>query len=203
MTLNPKLIISQYYDSLVNQIDIHTEELINKTPETHEISSDLLKPGKEAYHEMSPDFFVKPDYFAPTFEVDSYSDPYTDKYTHSSTADEHCDQTFNKPASSIKLRAHFESIRREMIDELRRAERQAMDDCETLIRKDLNWKASKSRCVVDEIKEQLFERKFYLIVRVDRVNLEAFEAVANRSWFKIYLFELDFYLDGESQEFLM
>ena len=33
--VNPKLIISQYYDSLINLIDIHTEELLDKYDENH------------------------------------------------------------------------------------------------------------------------------------------------------------------------
>lgn len=194
MTLNPKLIISQYYDSLVNQIDIHTEELLEKVSETHQISSDIFKPGK-TYHEMSNDFFVRPDNFVPTYQIDSYTDPYSDKYTYNVSANPLADSV-----KSIKIREYCQSIRTEMIDELRRAETQTMEYYES-IRKDIKSIKRENR-TVEKLKKQLFANKYFFIIRVDRIRLEAFEAVANRSWFKIYLFELNFYLDQESQEFL-
>lgn len=44
--MNPKLIISQYYDSLINLIHIHTEEILDIYDENHilEIPNRLSNP---------------------------------------------------------------------------------------------------------------------------------------------------------------
>lgn len=191
MASNPKLLISHYYDSLVNLIDVHTEELLEKVSDTHELSSDSFNLVKN-YHEMSNEFFVKPDNFVPTYGVDSYVDPYTDTYNNKLALN-----PLELSKTPIKIRDYLQSIRTRMIDELRRSETQTMELYEA-IRKDETYDITSA----ENLKNQLFSKKFYLIVKVDRIRLEAFETVANRSWFKIYLVELDFYLDMESQEFL-
>ena len=38
--MNPKLVISEYFDSLINLIDIHTEEELEKSNETDLIVND-------------------------------------------------------------------------------------------------------------------------------------------------------------------
>ena len=40
--MNPKLLISNYFDSLVNLIDIHTEEQLLKSSETDLITNKLV-----------------------------------------------------------------------------------------------------------------------------------------------------------------
>lgn len=195
MALNPKLLVSHYYDSLVNLIDVHTEELLEKVSDTHELSSDSFNLVKN-YHEMSNEFFVKPDNFVPTYGVDSYVDPYVDTYNNKLALNPF--ESVSK--TSIKIRDYLQSIRARMIDQLRRAETQTMELYEAIRKDETSTKYDVTSA--ENLRKQLFSNKFYLIVKVDRIRLEAFETVANRSWFKIYLVELDFYLDRESQEFL-
>ena len=49
--MNPKLIISNYFDSLINQIDIHTEEVLEKTKENALILTD--KPFKYEFESIT------------------------------------------------------------------------------------------------------------------------------------------------------
>ena len=170
--MNPKLIISNYFDSLVNRIDIHTEEQLKKTKET-----DLIAIEKPFTYKES-----QLKYFRFLSEYDLSNQP-----------------SRQIPTGSIKVLDYLNETRDKLIAVVNAAQGEAIKRCDdirdelNLISKDVT-KTKEQRD--EEIKGKVFANKFLGLVQIDQIFI-----YENQSPFKLYLVNLDYYM-GQHEQFL-
>lgn len=194
--VNPKLIISEYYDYLVNQIDIYTEELLEKYNE-----NDLLQEPLDIYAEHKEcqqlrefkESLFRP-YNLPVIDNCVWlSDPYKEDY-------EITDMRSAKFTPEVtKTRDYINQTRDEMIQALDNAKAATFAFYET-IKEDLKpdeMQGTREE-IVNQLKGCLFANKYSCIIRIDWIQIdeEWNDGDDNSSIFKLYLFIFDFYINN-------
>ena len=206
--VNPKLIISQYYDSLINLIDIHTEELLDIYDE-----NDLLEMPEDVYCTSRSEQKVlqaKERELIPgatnswrlpqTYEVDSIRDPY--KLNFSELFD-NLKSNYEFCPSRTKTRDYLNKTREKMIGELEKAQAHTFAYYESIKDKlKLDERQGSREEVIDQIKSDLFATKFPCLIRVDRIHILGQDIEENPSLFKLYLFMFDFYINKQDMNLI-
>lgn len=144
---NPKLLITDHYDSIIQQVDIYTEELLAKYTE-----NDLL-PKEEV------NSFDKHKKTSP-YNIDGYKDPYESKYEYDMSKLCRIDVT----PGITRFRDYLELIRSKSIEELKMAEKETLDNYELnkhLYKYDRETLTSER---VEEMKRNLFKDKFCFVI---------------------------------------
>lgn len=196
---NPKLIISQYFDSLIRNIDIYTEEQLAKHTE-HELLQLPLNElaqnrynnpegGKQKQKNESDDLdltSIEEDILA----YGSYDNLFPYKMPEFDFKINTQSELSNE-FKSMKIVEYLNQARDEMLDELGKVQEEIFRRFEAT--KSLIPKRSESSSDAEwreTVKEKVFAEKFTFIVE-------------NRnSKFNFYLFVLDFYLNKKDREIL-
>ena len=170
----PKLLITDHYDKLIQQVDIYIEELLEKYNE-----NDLLPEDNEEIsllEHTSNDFYDK----------DEYKDPYESKYEYEMSK-------LDVTPGATRIRDYLELIRSKSIEELKKAEKETLDSYE--INK-LLYKYDRVNLTVDrveEMKRNIFKDKFCFMLQFNKPDIRLL---------KNYLIIIDFYIDNEDFNFI-
>lgn len=188
---NPKLIIIQYYDRLINFIDIHTEELLQKYSET-----DLLEESS-----TSSDVDNGDRKFEWVLFDNEELKPY--KVWHKSysiTIDYDIEPSSLKTLSTFtygsnRMCDYLNATRYEMIKYLQDAQKKTMQDFE-LIKNDLKLGKDESESTDEDdlVMSRLFANRYHFVVKICE-NKENKSKIHKYSPFKLLIVDLDFYLD--------
>lgn len=203
----PKLVISKYFDSLTRNIDIYTEELLDRFPDNHLSQKPEQQPKNEHHKPETKRTRPRP----PLSESDSkrlektlgndcfhiYED-LGEKYNVEDNKNR-----FEETRKEINTREYINSRRDEMLRELERAEREAFVSYERIKSKlKTNKKLaieSSSGCYEDkrdELMSQVLadEYVFVLGLKSSRTRGDSFEP------YKLFLVVLDFYLNRNERQ---
>lgn len=209
--VNPKLIISQYYDSLINHIDIHTEKLLESYKE-----NDLLEKPEEKKTMIK----IKRDpCYRKLFEFSPQEEVVKDKFTFARIRDPYQDNFYEglkeprpkKPNSEFvpnKTKTHYflNKTRDEMIDKIMKAQDHTFTYYETIKDKlKLEERQGSREEVIDQLKSELFATKFLCLFEINyycSMGIGYFHADTNPSIFQLYLFSFDFYISKQDMNIL-
>lgn len=177
---NPKRLIVEYFDSLINKVDIYVEEMLETTTDEDEIIVD-----KDCDNESLNDSFTS----VTSYDIENELDE------HTCIRDENWNPFIfkNKFGHQIRSSIEFESesklldyynrSRDEMIRQLNEIQAEVLRQFEA-VHKDLNLNENS----YDDVKEKVFATKFPIIIKIER-------SIPNHErLFKLYLVVLDFYL---------
>lgn len=205
LSRHPKLIILDYYQFLINEIDIYTQEqlerytddrLLTKTqPESTRIQQQTFDAAKFRIESVSYEGASWDESFR-----DSYSEEYECKQSESVYA-----------PNKIKMCDYLNSIRDEMIVQIRRVEAENLEHYEaiksSLVKVDQDASGKLYQKQVECLKKKLFEKKFCYLLELDKIWSESEQPgnkklVLNNWPFKLCLVVLDFYLTPQQQSLL-
>ena len=180
MKSSPKVEIINYFDKLVDRVDIDIEQSIEKLKEDQ-----LL--GELRYFRIKDRKFVLNDWF--DFE-------YFNSSESSQTNNEQCSEVIKWSISS-RVISNLNQIRTRTIEELRKAEEESLEYLKSKAFLD-ELERLKGLKDAEELKSRLFAKKFYFQVHYNPHNKEYQDL-----WvFNLYTFVVDFYLTPFHIKFL-
>lgn len=196
--INPKWELIQFFDSMIQKIDIHTEEQLEKLTENSFVPKNIMNPNEESNIPPDVQYYFDNDYMRGVRQIDSYLDPYLSY--------EFEPKESRIEVKSEKLRDYINHIREEMLNELKKARQSALENYES-IKHELNFDTFLDKKeAIENLYRKTFDRKFWMIFYLDEIReIDVFsnEVVnVNSSPFKLYLCEFDFYLDPKEQMLL-
>ena len=188
--MNPKLIISNFFDSLVNLIDIYTEEQLDKL---NKKTAQMIFPIEE-YSKKKP--IIKPweEEFIKNYEINYFQDPYSTEYDFSQKPSRKI------PHGSVKVNDFLNQTRDELLAEVNSAQVEAFKRCDELrdqlrlISKD-ETKTQEER--EEDIKRKVFANEFIGLVHIDQIF--GISSEKNFLAFKLNLVKLDYYMSQDEQ----
>jgi hypothetical protein len=180
---SPKLLIVDYYDSLISDINIYTEQLLEKYTENdllpNEIKSDEWLIKLPTYRDSD---FENKEFF----EIESMFDPYKEHYRFEKK------QT-NVTPESTKVRDYLNLVRSKSIEEINKVKE------ENLSRYDLNkdkYKYKRDELttgIIEDMKRELFKDRYCFQIRIDRLFLKSVSIP-----FQLLTIVTDFYIDPDN-----
>lgn len=197
-TKHPKLLIIDYYDSLIQQVDIYTEEQLAKYTDGQPVVNKLIykviiTESKNSDREEEIHYCLDLESPSQNFNKIVDSDPFWEhsKYNYSKV---NAKQDETEPLSIDVLN----KMRDELIDELKKGQHEALKYYET-IKNELKIDKMASDEEIDRnVMARLFEKQFmFLYLDNKKYNY--------RNWnspFKLYLVVLDFYLNKHERQLL-
>ena len=198
-TKNPKLIIADYYDSLVNQIDIYTEDVLKKCQDQNDpiIEMNQTTATSGSRHANLP----KRNFVEEIYGINEYNDTYSEDFIVSQVNQ---DDVLSEAAPK-KMSEHVNAIRSSMIDELRKAEKASFDSYERKkatinILLEPSSSSEESGKVDDELSSMLFMPIYWFLLQIE--HFPGFKKSRNSSIFKLYAISTDFYLNSSYLEIL-
>lgn len=198
VSVNPKQLISEHYDSLINKIDIHTEELLEKFG-----AESLLKKHANDMGMLSAFFDEKSDLLEfGEKRLTSLVEFHPLMKAHSSRYKIDSSQPSQKFEPGVtKTREYLNATRDAMNKQLEVARAETFATYEK-IKDELKpeeCSEDNREQAIDEIKRRLFDRKFPCLFHVDRIHVSNIRDidVDNPSPFRLNLLFLDFYLDRQ------
>lgn len=217
---NPKILVTEHYDSLIRQVDIHAEELLekfteNKILEPH--SYPIVSDTSEVNCLIEP-YRIRLKIFEESYGVSSYHDPYMDEYRYNRAAATGSFKTddelvaaaavsaspANDTINSEKIRDYISRVRGELLIVLERLQAETLARCDT-IRNELATIDRNSPDRKEKLKTKVFAQKFAFIQQIDEIIVStgsSKEFISNPTPFKLYLFVIDLYLDSGALIFL-
>lgn len=207
-TVNPKRIVLRHFDSLINRIDIHTEEQLEKFRKSKLLGNPLsfyYKPDTDQRpdEEKNETYCVDPSENS-TFGVEFCTDPYAPWYKY----DQHASRWITP--NSIRVRDYLNATRDELIEKLRIAQSEILKRYET-IKNNLEFDECddpNDECddnqTIEAVKSKIFSDLFVGLFRIDIVQTswQDYGCVKNPLPFKMFLLILDFYLKPDEQYLL-
>ena len=160
---SPKMLIVDYYDDLIRDIDIYTEELLQKYSQ-----DDLLTIAKPEKLDFCDEFVF-------------FKNPYRIEYEN--------DLKINVTQGSTKIHEYLNLVRSKAIEEINKAKEENLQRYE--INK-LRNKIDGTEEKLEEMRRELFEKKFCFLLRIDYDYIFNEE---NNNLFKLHTIVTDFYLD--------
>lgn len=202
MCSNPKLIALEHYDSLIRQVDIHTEELLEKFKDNKhlELNPHILASDTKELNCLIEPYQIRLRIFEESYGVNSYHDPYSDIYQYSNQPADEIDVS----PISVGIRDYVNRKRDEMLSELKRIQADTLTRCDA-IRAEFASIDRNAPDRIEKLKSKIFAQKFALILQLNEIMVSTNSSkdfIINSSPFKLYLFILDFYVDDETQNFL-
>ena len=205
---NPQLFIIDFFNSLINQIDIYTEEKLEKLG-----SDDLISPSSLSTSEVNKN--VKSgDRYIQEFKVPKFNEiqepAIIDPYTQFSYDEKIASRPllFNPESSPIKSIDYFNRIREELIQELEKMQKECLDNYNQSRKQETNldWLKDISE---EDLKKKLFAKKSCFILNFDsswipqKSSQSSFYHFSkyniydnnNTSPYGVYLFVFDFYIE--------
>lgn len=179
----PKLLVVNYFDTLIRNVDIHTEEQLEKYS-----PNDTFSPNdaQETFSEINSKLN---NYRYETSINESISDPYSDEYDFDTQSSSFLE------SKEIKIIDYLNSLREEQINEIECIQTKLMKHCEA------NRETNKKITEQEDLERKLFANKFAFILEVNEMR-KGYRRIENKSPSKIYLIILDFYLDHAMQQLL-
>lgn len=173
---NPKQLIIDYYDWLINQVECRTSfgDYYERSPASKKQLLFRPKPQLKIHHHNEfPNF---------SGENETFSDPYKDEIDY-----ERVRSGFDYFETS---RSYIKSMRNEMLDELRKSRDETLLRYEN-IKNDLDESAS-----IESLKRKLFEDKYCFLI-----DIHGFNRLDSRGApLRLFLVVLDFYLDKKTEK---
>ena len=174
---HPKLMIIDYYDSLINVIDIHTEELLRAYSETDILEE--IEPNPRLKHNDNE--IIRP------YRVKSLNNPFNNTYK----IDPSSLKTMGTFTPGLtRMWDYLNGTRDELIKFLRDAQKKTFEDYES-IKNEL--KLAKNGTDEYDVMAKLFAKRFHFIIEIDNTNTKS--KVKRFSVFKLIVIDLDFYLN--------
>ena len=162
---NPKLFIVDYYDSLISEIDIYTEELLEKYNE-----NDLLEENPK-----------EKDSFENATSINQYKIEYKNELMIKVTP------------GSTKIHEYLNEVRSKAIEEINKVKHENLERLEMNKDKYKYDRSDMTIEKVGEMKKELFKEKFCFLIKVNNCVLECQKS--NTELFKLHLIVTDFYLE--------
>lgn len=185
---NPKQIILDSYDFLINQIDIHAETVLANHTETDLIDTTI---SSSCNTEPQTSTEKRHDYFD-ILEENVFADPFKEDYQ--------IDEKFKSPLvdpTTTTVHDYVNKMRQEMIDELNKVQEETLKQCEM---------TNKDESPIERLEKEksLFGKKYCFILETAEKS-DTKQEVSKcpiRYPFGMYLFVLDFYVDPNLQKYL-
>lgn len=170
--ITPALLITNYYDSLINRVDIYTEKRINEYKEKKS------QPINDSYQSTN------------TYGVKSFNNPYEktedmfyfDKY----------------PLIIEQLESYLNEVRRKSIDAIRKVQAENLDFYNANKEK---FKVDRQNLTYEKLKElesSLFANRFCFLLNIEKIDKRSesiFDKnIRDNSLFKLHTVITDFYL---------
>lgn len=199
---NVKLIILDYYDSIIRDIDIYAEKKLEKCNET-----DMVEIENNTNSEQTDVEVIQSSYATNTNTNDAESDSEIENYGLENYLDSYMEkynyEVVNQPKSiqsRIKASDYINELRDEMIDELKKAQKNALIYYES-IKSNVNIKSISDLQERNErVRELVLTKQSAFIIRIDKKQADF--RPAKKSRFKLYLVLIDFYLKSNEQDLL-
>lgn len=210
---NPKLIIIDYYDSLIRQVDIYTEEQLEKYSD-ESVIDDVTENNESDVREMILDHYRDVDFryisdsdeensdglvFMPqntpkqTILESAFDDPYLKQSKFKYPKEK---AKYEPPPSTANVHQFLNQMRDELIAEIKKGQEAALNYFET-IKADLKVDQLESDEEIDQnLMAKLFETQFMFLI----LDTDDCEIKIRNSPFKLYLIVLDFYLNEQERE---
>jgi hypothetical protein len=173
---SPKMLIIDHYDSMIRQLDIFTEELLDKCEEK---DLENIMPKDDFKYKENDDSKSRSN------DIDEFEDPYSEKYKYDMNKIVRIDGV---PPGTTRFRDYIELVRTKSIEELKKAQQETLDSYE--INKSL-YKYDRETLTdekVEEMRKNLFKDKFCFTLQI---NIDS-----NKKFKQITVFT-DFYLNQE------
>lgn len=158
---NPRLLIFDYYDSHIHDIDIYTEKHIEKHSEDDLLSNVNLKIRinndkiNDARNEIENLKF---------FEIDSIVDPYRGVYKFD------LNQPIKVTSGSTKIRDYLNLVRSKSIEEIKKVREENLERYETNKQKyNYNRNIEMTSEKVEEIRRELFKKGFCFLLKFKNI----------------------------------
>jgi hypothetical protein len=185
--MSVRLYISGYFDSLVNEVDIYTEELLKQIGDYEPISP------KQALSEFSYSFNSRPNKVRKEESADPYSHEYTYEQENSDTKD-----LIERPRKKIKLsvKDQINELRMKAINVIRLAEKESYEHYNSIKSQvTFNPIDDKNKDKIDDLYGQIFAEKFYFVLGIDK-NWNGLKS-KEESNFNLVIILTDFYLSQD------
>lgn len=192
-----KLLICEHYDSLIREIDIYTEEALEKLEGNESAESSII--AKSDAFEARTDFYggdkrsIKQRYEVEEDEEDDDEfDPHKveEVYTHKYVFDDNeQEKTLNPESETCGHREYLSELRMRLINEVR-----SWQDYSLRFYEDNRAQIDLKSRNVDEMSSVIFADHFCFALRIDRFKHMEYGAFGNQSLYNLYIFILDFYL---------
>jgi hypothetical protein len=201
--INARLLIADYYASLRNELDIYTEELLEKLPvENAKLVGDSSLPNAaqtlEALNNSMPiKSPLTPVEDPLVFIETAFNDPYTDKYTFENEKNTNNSSNIAINNSTL-IKDYANSIRKNAIRELKEAEEENLKYLQLHSNEIIYDRNDMDENKIEILRSQVFASKFCFVLNTEgpakRPN--------NTSVFKRSTIFLDFYLNQKEIDFL-
>lgn len=186
---SPKILIIDYYDGLIREIDIYTEDTLRKQSDGDMLLSTEEKTSKEEDKRSN-----KYGNQIETYGVEARIDPYIDQYSYDQESQP---QTF-EPGTTLKQ--YLDSIRMRMIDELNRLQDETLRNYE-LIKAQIQGRTESD----NEVMSRLFENRFCFVLDIETICSILYDGSVEKmkpDLSSLYLIIMDFYLSPEDIKLL-
>lgn len=171
------LLISDYYDKLVNQIDVYTEKLAERFADTDKLPKEPQRIRRSLVDANDDEMYGE------TFRQDPYSCEY--KYADDISVD-----TGRVEPGVTRAKEYLDLVRTKAIGEINKAREHNLNTYE--LRKDA-YKINRDEMTDErlrELKSRIFAEKFCFLLMID-----TFEGNPNQCLYKLYTVITDFYLN--------
>lgn len=184
---SPALLITDYYDELITDVDVYTEELLEKYKR-----DDLMPQEPEPYEHVARNPWSKDDDF---YGVDAYNDPYSWKYKYDAASD------LKVTPGLTKVHDYLTMLRERVIEVLKNAQQFNLDWFRDNKSKIHIERDNMSKENIELLKSQLFEKKFCFVLKIDKFKT-MFNTVDNKCLYRLYTIVCDFYLSYNQIKYL-
>lgn len=187
--MSVRLYISGYFDSLVHEVDIYTEELLKQIGDYEPISP------KQAISEFSYSFNSRPN----KVRKEQSADPYSHEYTY----EQENTDLIERPRKKIKLsiKDQINEHRTKVISVIRMAEKESYEHYNS-IKSQVTFNAidDTTKAKIDNLYGQIFAEKFYFVLGIDK-NWNGLIS-KEESNFNLVIILSDFYLSQDDLNLL-
>ena len=214
--INKRLFISDHYDELMNQIDLYTEELLEKIPKDAVITElPRFPPGS---NKDDDDWVFKND--------ETFEGPYNDRYDFSGEEGVEVKVVLEE----TKVTDYVNLIRSKAIEEIRKAREENLEqlamrppnpnpiEIEEQEAMDITSDSDDSDCInetdlekvtIEKLRYELFQDKFCFFVMLDKLPYDPdfkyvshLDRTRNKSIFQLYTIVVDFYMSLDDIDLL-
>lgn len=214
--INKRLFISDHYDELVNQIDLYTEELLEKIPKDAVITE--LPRFPSGSNKDDDDWLYKND--------ETFEGPYSDRYDFSGEEDVEVKVVLGE----TKVADYVNLVRSKAIEEIRKAREENLEqlvmnppnqnpiEIEEQEAMDITSDSDDSDCIVEtdlekvtmeKLRYELFQDKFCFFVMLEQLPYDPdfkyvshLDRTKNKSIFQMYTIVVDFYMSLDDIDLL-
>lgn len=177
----PALLLVDYYDSLIQEVDICAERLL----ETHSDHDLPIPVDSSATSSSYAKYCPIVEKAQETYDVEVYNNPYSYRYVYPTL-----DTSLTVPLTTVWQ--YVNTVRSKFIDEIKRIQSVNLQSFEA------KRATIKSRQLsIEQLKCHLFAEKFCFLLHVDEFNQQP-----NNCLFKLSLIVTDFYLNSSDLDTL-